>query len=287
MKLLASAYILICLGIFANAQTAAQLNAQIARNNAILLEYQKCFHDNFSNPNPHKETYTLSSGKVVSALAQSDYGRSQFTSVDEFIEDVKLWSDSPYLWELKHKKSSKALSDDRDLSKWEIDSFSQISQEYFSEGGETFHIAAHGLVDERNAATNQIRIGGQDLNAQETAEFILKSMHDVFHNILNAGSKPFTIVIHSCHSAEGPNNFTQELSRILGKDIKNLYVVGAPDVVYCNIENGKYNEYIAERGNTYNPNPNKKNWAVYKNGGIVELGRQTYQETIRQIQHTQ
>lgn len=259
------------------------------KKRAILI-LKECFEE-LSEPKPHYETYTLYNGKTVKALVQTDFKRSVFTTVDEFLEDVKLWQNSPYFWKMRHSKKGKTIMDAQDLSKWEINNFKTISDSYFSEGTETFHIAAHGLLHENGEVANRIKIGGQELDAKETADFIIQSMKGQFHHVINAMEKPFTIVVHSCHSAEGENNFTQQLSKYLVDNaINNVYVVGAPDVVYCTEDTSGYTEVVAPINEAYlamNGGPAPKTnlpWKVYKDGKNMPLGSVDWKESVRQIQ---
>ncbi|MBQ4394521.1 MAG: hypothetical protein II825_04415 [Paludibacteraceae bacterium] len=253
-----------------------------------LIERIKWFHQCFNElslPYSHEETITLSSGKTINMLAQSDYDRSAFVSVDKLLEDVQLWKQSPYLWQMNHSKNNSAIMDGKDLSNWEINSFNQIAQSYFENCVSTYHIAAHGLVDYTGKATNNIKIGGQTLNAEETAELIIRSMQNSFYHIINAENQPFVVVVHCCHTADGENNFSSQLSKELAKYIPNVSVVGAPDVVYCEERDGKYTEFVTiDQEEAQKQNPKKLKWKVYKDGKNTDQGKYNYLETVSSIQ---
>lgn len=252
----------------------------------LLQRYEK-FEDCFrklSMPQPHSSSVTLSSGKTVSFAAQSDFDRKAFVDVDQLLEDVSQWKESPYLWQLNHMKKSQAITDTKDLSKWEVERFDEIAQDYFEGNKFAFHIAAHGLVKASGKASNKILIGGQELDAKETAELILKSMNDTYHHILNIKEQEFVVVVHSCHSADGEDNFASQLSKELAKDMINVSVVGAPQTIYCTIQDGKYTEYISSEQELKKENPVNYKWKVYKNGKNTGQGTYDYKSTIKKIQ---
>lgn len=266
------------------------LNAQTVKENMTDEEYSErllwlkgCF-EKLSRPEPHKETYTLSTGKTIELKAQSDYKRSAFVSADQLLQDLREWRQSPYTWQLRHRKNNQAIMDGRDLSNWEINSFDQISQAYFKDCQSTYHIAAHGLLSQDGVVGDGIMIDGQILNAAETAELIIKSMYDQFHDIIAEEKQPFTVVVHSCNVAQGENNFAAQLSKILSESIPNVAVVGAPDVVYCQIQDGKYTEYVSTPSTIQTNNPVKQKWHVYRNGRNTGEGRYDYRETVQAIQ---
>lgn len=242
-----------------------------------ILSFQKCLEEN-TRPELHEETIKLSNGKIIRTKAQSDFARSQFTSIDAVLEDLMLWKDSPYLWEAKRQKTKKTLMDTQDLTDWEVNSLETISKEYFKEGNSAFHLAAHGLVDPDGAPANAIQMGGETLNAKETAELILKSMANVYHNLIEVKNEPFVIVLHCCNTANGDNNFAQQLSVEMSKYIKQVAVIGAPGVVYCEkTSDGKYTESVTP----YVGSNQQQNWKVYKNGSEHMEGQTDYKSTIR------
>ena len=254
-----------------------------------LLEKIKKYHECFiqlSLPSSHEESITLSSGKVVKMLAQSDYKRSTFVSVDKLLEDVHQWKLSPYLWQMNHSKNNSAIMDGKDLSNWEIESFDQIAQSYFKNSVSTYHIAAHGLVyEDTGEVSDNILIGGQILNAEETAELIIKSMQRTFHHVINAENQPFVVVVHCCHTADGEDNFSSQLSKALAEYIPNVSVVGAPNVVYCKKRDGKYTEFVTtDKNEAKKENPRKLKWKVYKDGENTNQGNFDYLETVSAIQ---
>ena len=263
----------------------AQTEEDVKKLKEKIIQFHECFYNTLSLPKSHEETITLSSGKKITMLAQSDYKRSAFVSVDKLLEDVRLWKMSPYLWQMNHSKNNSAIMDGKDLSKWEINSFNQIAESYFKNSVSTYHIAAHGLVDHTGAATNSILIGGQTLNASETAELIINSMQGTFHHVINAEDQPFVVVVHCCHTADGENNFSSQLSKKLAEYIPNVSVVGAPDVVYYwETEDGKYTEFITTEDEWQKANPQQLKWKVYKNGKETGQGRYGYLETVSAIQ---
>ena len=270
-------FALMVLPILTYAQTIEELQEEIKK-------FHKCFVEK-SMPKPHETSITLSNGKVVQCTSQSDYERSAFVSVDQLLEDVRLWKDSPYLWQLNHMKDNKALSDSKDLTKWQIERFDEIAQSYFDGNRSTFHIAAHGLVYPSGKAANSILMGGQELNAKETAELILQSMDKTFHHVINAEEQDFVVVIHSCHSADGENNFASQLSQELAEFIPNVSVVGAPQTVYCSMhKDGGYTEYISSEKELKQEAPTKYKWKVYKNGKDTGQGTYDYKSTVSNIQ---
>ena len=266
------------------------LNAQTVKEDMTDEEYSErllwlkgCF-EKLSRPAPHKETYTLSTGKTIELKAQSDYKRSAFVSADQLLQDLREWRQSPYTWQLRHRKNNQAIMDGRDLSSWEVNGFDEISQAYFKDCQSTYHIAAHGLLSQDGMVGDGIMIDGQILNAAETAELIIKSMYDQFHDIIAEEKQPFTVVVHSCNVAQGDNNFAAQLSKILSESIPNVAVVGAPDVVYCQIQDGKYTEYVSTPTTIQTNNPVKQKWHVYRNGRNTGEGRYDYRETVQAIQ---
>lgn len=279
-------YFAVLFPVWAYAQTVEELEAEIRH-------VHECFFNLRSQKQLCNESYTLSSGKVVHAMARNDFERSVFVSADETLREVLEWKESPYLWQLRHQKNGgKAIIDTQDLSKWEVDSFGMIAENYFKDSPSTFHIASHGLVDSDGTSAGLIKIGGQELNAAETAELIRQSMlvrtdkgDAPFDAIINVEHQEFVVVVHSCHSAEGEKNFASELSKELGKFLDNVTVVGAPDVVFCSLdENGQYQEYVTTKAEVQNLNPGKKAWKAYKNGLDTGLGQQDYHATVKAIQ---
>ena len=266
---------LMVLPMMAYAQTEEELLQKYEK-------FQKCF-EKLSMPKPHSSSVTLSSGKTVSFAAQTDYKRRAFVDVDQLLKDVSQWKESPYLWQLNQMKKSRAITDTKDLSKWEVERFDEIAQDYFEGNEYAFHIAAHGLVKASGKAANSILIGGQELNAKETAELILQSMEE-YHHVLNAFNKEFVVVVHSCHSADGEDNFASRLSKELAEYFPNVSVVGAPQLVYCTIQDGQYTEYISTESELKKENPTNYKWKVYKNGQNTGQGTYDYQSTVKAIQ---
>lgn len=263
----------------------AQTEEDVKKLKEKIIQFHECFFNTKSLPKSHEETITLSSGKKITMLAQSDYKRSAFVSVDKLLEDVRLWKMSPYLWQMNHSKNNSAIMDGKDLSEWEINSFNQIADSYFKNSVSTYHIAAHGLVYPTGEAANNILIGGQTLNAEETAELIINSMQGTFHHVINAEDQPFVVVVHCCHTAKGENNFASQLSKKLAEYIPNVSVVGASDLVYCEkTKDGKYTEFVTSEDEAERENPQPMKWKVYKNGKETGQGRYGYLETVSAIQ---
>lgn len=260
---------------------SAQTNEEYEKG---IRQFHECFYNKLSKPAVHEEEITLSTGKTVTSLAQSDYERSAFVSADNLLREVTDWKKSPFTWQMQHRKNNKAVMDKQDLSSWERNSFDKISQQYFEGSNSTFHIAAHGLLG-AEPDDDGILIGGQKLNAAETAELITLSMQNDFHDIINVEKQDFVVVLHSCNSASGENNFARQLSIELSKRLDNVSVVGAPDVVWCSMSaDGGYDEYVSSEEDARWYNPEKKNWRVYKNGADTGQGQQGYKETIKTIQ---
>lgn len=263
----------------------AQTEEDVRKLKEEIIKFHECFFNTKSLPKSHEETITLSSGKKITMLAQSDYKRSAFVSVDKLLEDVRQWKMSPYLWQRNHSKNNSAIMDGKDLSEWEINSFNQIAESYFKNSVSTYHIAAHGLVYPTGEAANNILIGGQTLNAEETAELIINSMQGTFHHVINAEDQPFVVVVHCCHTAKGENNFASQLSKKLAEYIPNVSVVGASDLVYCEkTKDGKYTEFVTSEDEAERENPQPMKWKVYKNGKETGQGRYGYLETVSAIQ---
>lgn len=261
----------------------AQTAEEIRKKNEEVMKLWDCFVEQ-SKPEPHDATITLSNGKTIECKTQSDYKRMAFVSVDQFLQDVREWKASPYLWQLKHAKNSGAVTDTKNLSKWEVERFDEIADTYFKGNEASFHLASHGLVDASGQATNSILIGGQVLNAEEAAEFIIKSMKKSFGAIINASEKNFVVVLHCCHLADGEDNFASRLSKELAKSIPNISVVGAPQTVYCKFENGEYKEYISSEKEMQKEKPVNYKWKVYKNGVNTGQGTYDYSSTVKTIQ---
>lgn len=272
----------------------AQTKEDVEKQRAQIRAFHECFFNLQSKKAISEESFTLSNRKVVKALARSDFERSAFVSADETLREVLSWEKSPYLWRLRHMKNTgKALMDAKDLTRWEVDSFGQIADTYFESNPSTFHIASHGLVEPDGSAAGLIKIGGEELDASETAELICKSMtvttdegDAAFNHVINAENQTYVVVVHSCHSAEGDNNFAKQLSLELSKFIKNVTVVGAPDVLFCAVdESGRYQEYVASSvKDIERRNPALKKWKAYRNGEDTGQGQYDYNETIRVIQ---
>lgn len=263
----------------------AQTDEELERQRQEIIKFHECFFNKISLPKSHDDTITLSSGKTIKTLAQSDFERSAFVSVDKLLEDVRLWKMSPYLWRMNHSKNNSAVMDGKDLKKWQIDSFNEIAESYFKNSTSTYHIAAHGLVSENGLSSNEILIDGQTLDAAETAEFIILSMHKTFHHVIKAEKQPFVVVVHSCTAAQGEDNFSSRLSKELAKYIPNVSVVGAPDVVLATMtEDKKYSEMVVPDSQKYSENPQRLKWKVYRNGKNTSQGQYDYLKTVSVIQ---
>ena len=91
-------------------------------------------------------------------------------------------------------------------------------------------------------------------------------------------------MVHSCHSADGEDNFASQLSKELAKDMPNVSVVGAPQTIYCTIQDGKYTEYISSEQELKKENPVNYKWKVYKDGKNTGQGTYDYKSTIKNIQ---
>ena len=252
--------------------------------------FDKCFQD-YTDQHTRTENFILSTGKTVSSIVRCDFKRKAFISADETLKDVRLWYNSPYLWYLKHNTGNKALFDDRKLKQWIYDGLENVSQKYFEEGENVFHILAHGLVVAGGkASANTISIGGQALNAKEVAELIKLSWKgpynkSIYHNVINAKQKPFTIVVHSCLSANGDNNFAKQLSEELSGFLNNASVVGSPDVVWARMyRDGTYTEEISSKNAKGEPVGPPQRWRVYHNGKETNQGEYDYRSTVRRIQ---
>lgn len=284
--LLAGIIMAIPVCLFAQTDSLERENAELL---ARIAAFDECFKE-FTQPKPEKQNITLSNGKTISSIVQCDYERKSFVSVDETLKDVLLWKNSPYLWKLKHSRGNKTLMDDRELSDWEMNSADKIAKTYHEAGDNVFHIASHGLLNDDRTAGDRIRVGGQDLNAEETAELILESWkgqfkESVYHHVLNAKGQPITVVVHSCHSAEGEDNFAKKLSVELSKYLDNVSVVGAPDVVWCETDrDGNYTESVAAKNAYGEPSAYQKRWRVYKKGDETGEGDYDYRTTVKNIQ---
>lgn len=254
----------------AMAQSLADIEAEI-------LALKECVELS-SLPDFHKAEHMLSSGKNVAVFEQSDFERSAFSTVDSFIENIGEFLDSsPFFCDRK-----KLLMDPYDLSEWEKEGIRKISNEYFKNGGNNFHLAAHGLVAP-DGSSSGIRIGGEDLNAEETAELIIKSMGGVNHVLLNAAHEPFTVVLHCCNSGKGEDSFAARLSLALEEYLDDVAVIAAPDIVYCTEdEDGNYTERIAsaESIDKGSFEQDALNWLVFKSGDMVMTGTKDYGTTV-------
>lgn len=262
--------LLLCGSLFA--QTVEELKQE-------LQKFQECF-EALSMPQAHHKEYVLSNGKRISLLEQNDYKRVAFVSADALLERVKAWKESRFM---SIDKGRKTLMDGKDLSEWEINGIRDISNEYFNQDDRAFHIAAHGLIDQSDLSSQGIKIGGQTLNAEEAAELIILSMGG-YHNMLNIDRKPFTVVLHCCSSGKGENNFASRLSAALAKQIDNVAVVAAPDIVYCTVdEKGKYTECVTSDAAIQRKNVagEKQNWRVFKNGVSYMMGTTDYKTTVQ------
>ena len=272
------------LSLVCSAQPSGITREQLEKKKQEMLKYKHCIFENLSKPETHQETYELKSGKTISVLSQSDYSRDAFATTDEILKEFAEWKNSPYYYRLNHRTSGKALLDSEEMDMWVKNSFDKIAKSYFEDNKDSFHITAHGLTG-ADGAGDKIRINGQELDAKETAELVFASMLEEYNTILNIQDKPFTIVLHSCNTAAGDNNFAMQLSRELSSKLDNVYVVGAPDYVWANITpEGKYEEYVASEDGVKWYTPEKKNWVVYKNGKDTGQGRQGYSETLKTIQ---
>lgn len=257
-------------------------------------QFHKCFME-LSIPTSHTKTYHLSTGKSIDVLSRNDYERSAFVSADKTLEDIHLWKNSPYLWEQRHRKDNMALMDKRDLTTWEVENFGQISESYFTGSNSTFHLAAHGLLDPNNAGSSgKIMIGGQELDAKETAELIKKAIDeskDGFEYVINGLEQKFVVVLHCCNMAAGENSFAKQLSEELGEYLDDVCVVGAPDLVVCSMDWDKkeYTECVASdwemrRAGTKGKIEYKQNWRVFKNGQDTGVGDKDYKTSVSNAQ---
>ena len=246
-----------------------------------ILEYWECFKK-LSKPAPHDQVITLSNGKQIGLLSQTDFARSAFVSVDQLLKDMQLWYNSTYLWQSRQKKSTTTLMDTHEISEWELNSLGEISDEYFKSGDNTYHVVAHGLVNSNGISAGSISMGGQTLDAKETAELILLQMEEKYQIMLNTRKQPFVVVLHSCNSAQGENSFAKQLSEELAKQIDNVAVVGAPDAVYAEMdENGKYTEMVSSVRAIKQNKPERKNWLVFQNGKQAMQGTPDYKSTVK------
>lgn len=268
--------------------TCGELKPEAQDYKAGILAFQECFN-NMSQPKPHDGEYILSNGKRVVCMEQSDYSRSAFVSVDKLIYDLQRWAESPYLWEMKHRRNT-TIMDKNDLKKWEIDNFQIIADSYFNNSRSTFHIAAHGLLDSYNNPANKIKIGGVELNAKETAELILLQMGEGYNIVMNARDESFTVVLHCCHTAEGENNFAKQLSEELHKYLRNVHVIASPDIVYATMDyDDNYTECVTtkseyERVKKTGMMPKKYNWSTYHNGRETLYGHTDWRRSLKAIQ---
>lgn len=273
VKLLFFLFMCLFQSIWAQQSKVDELKAQIRA-------YKECIIK-LSMPEYHSKEYTLENGKHITVSEQSDFNRNAFTSIDPTLEDPKQWIESLYFYK-KEQGKSKTLIDTKGLSSWELESIRQISNDYFNSGDNVFHIAAHGLVDSRGVSANAIQMDGKYLDAKETADLILRSMADVNHMLLNVDEQPFVIVLHSCNSAQGENSFAKQLSIELAKKIDNVAVVGAPDAVYCEMdEKGNYTEMVSSVNAVKRNQPERKNWLVFQNGKQTMQGTPDYKSTVQ------
>lgn len=250
-------YYILCVLLLHGMSVYAQTLEEIERQ---ILEYQKCFNKQ-SAPNEHDNTYKLSDNKSIPVIEQTDFSMAKFVSMDKNLENVNLM-----------------LMDRRDLTKWEVRSAKKIMKEYFQQPN-TFHIAAHGLVDQEGASTQTIKMGGQILTAQETADLILQTLQN-YNIILDVKEVPFSVVLHSCKSGMGTNSFAHQLSVILSTKIKNVAVIAAPDLIMATLdENGKYGEAIVSSPKNKRPSSWKK-WKVFKDGKDYMEGTNDYKTTV-------
>lgn len=265
----------ICLLMLCGNLSAQKTVEEVKRE---LKAFQECF-EKLPMPWVHTKDYVLSNGKQISLLEQSDFKRAAFASADALLERVKAWKESRFM---SVDPGRKTLMDGQDLSNWEINNIRDISNEYFKDSKNAFHLAAHGLVDEAGVSTQTIKMGGQTLNAKEAAELIVLSLQG-YHNYLNIDQEPFTIVLHSCSSGKGDNSFAAQLSSELAKQIDNVAVVAAPDIVYCTMnEQGKYTECVISNDAIKRNNVagEKQNWRVFKNGRTFLTGTADYKSTV-------
>ena len=99
-----------------------------------------------------------------------------------------------------------------------------------------------------------------------------------YHSLIEVKNEPFVVVLHCCHSAKGSNNFAQQLSKELSKYIKQVAVIGAPGIVYCEqTADGKYTESVTPQVGSQQQLP----WKVYQNGTESMTGASDYKQTIR------
>ena len=223
-----------------------------------ILDFENCFPQ-FSNPNTHNASYSIG-GKQVPVVEKTDFGAKRFAQVDPQLNNVKLM-----------------LMDNKDLSTWERADARKICDSYFADGMPGFHIAAHGLEDETGASANKIKVGGQELTPEETANLIFQTLKN-FDIILDVKKEPFPIVLHTCKSGQGgDNSYAAELSKILSTKISNVAVIASPDLVCCEVDNkGNYNEYVSNRfGGKHG------NWLVFQNGKQTMQGTPDYKSTVK------
>lgn len=274
-----------CTVILGIAASGCPLRAQSLEELEKMVREVKACYEKVSMPDAHSSTYTLSSGKTVQVLEQSDYQREAFATIDSFIDNFDLIQNSLFFTDKR-----KTLMDAQDLSDWEVAGIRTISNEYFKNAGREFHLACHGLLDSSGERSDCILMGGQYLDVKEAAELIIKSMEAPsldfgYQELLNAEHKPFTIVLHSCNSAKGSDSFAAKLSSELRAYLDQVAVVASPDVVYCTEDfAGNYTERIASEASLQldRYKTEAQNWLVFENGKMVMTGTEDYATTVKQ-----
>lgn len=223
-----------------------------------ILAYEACFERQFSKPETHDASYKIG-GRRVPVVEMTRYATRQFVQADPLLDNVKLM-----------------LMDNKDLPQWVRLNARAICESYFADGQPGFHIAAHGLQEDGDGSADKIKMGGEDLTAEETADLIMQTLND-YEICMNVKRQPFPVVLHTCGSAKGgDNSFAAKLSAILSKRIDNVAVIAASNDVICRMEGNRYSEYVegSMRGR-------HGNWLVFKNGQQAMEGTSDYKSTVK------
>lgn len=238
------AYIILFGVLFCSVMTHAQTEEEIKKE---ILEYQECYN---SWSIPLSDTHVYISGTNVEYIQQINYEKATFLIAD--------------------KKVEKALPI----------GIKEISFQY-SKQEKSFHILAHGLIDDYLTSINEVAVGDYFFKAEEMAGFILKKMRK-YEILLKTMNEPFTVVIHSCKAGMGANSFAQQLSAVLAEKISDVAVVASPDLIWPCMKNGQYKEIIGPtRAHVDRTDFNGENWIVFKNGKTYMDGVPDYNETVQ------
>ena len=152
---------------------------------------------------------------------------------------------------------------------------------------ETFHILGHGMLNQSNQSAGTIQIDGTEIAPKEMARMMTDLLMS-YEGVIEAKGRPFTVVVHSCKAGESnDNSFAARLSLELSELSSQIYVVAAPGLIYPSLDTktGYYNEKIANnKAEAQNETISGKKWNIFHNGKFICQGKESFDESVTQVQ---